>query len=165
MAKSDNNGGHDRSTKRSRASLAARARELTKEGDLLLEFYLTIMEGKNPVIIRDADGMPCGVEAEKYEEYGPGGPKGRAPTLDQKMLAVARVFERSHGMPTNHTTIEGEMRAEITSIVGGVDVKYVKKLKPAALLALKNAITSLAAPTPEEPAEEVIEGEFEEVLK
>lgn len=127
-------------------SLAAQARQLLREDDpesnnLALEFYLKILEGKVPKLIRDEDGNPLKIGEEDYAPQ---------PTLDQRMLAMARFTERAYGQPAQHMHIEAELRAEVTAIAGGVDTRYLQRLSPEALLAIKNAVKALPAAPPRE---------------
>lgn len=155
LAKKVNQTGHDVSTRKARTSLAARVRELTNQGELVVDFYLKVLEGKNPKLIRDEDGNPAEIGEEAHG----------TPTLDQKMLAAARILERGYGQPAQHTHIEAEVRAEVTAIAGGVDPRYFGKLSPEALLAIRNAVKALPAREEETGDDEAIDAEYVEVEK
>jgi hypothetical protein len=161
-----NSNGHDTGTRKGRVSLAAKARELLKEGDLALEFYMKVCEGKIPKILRDDDGNIIGVGHEE-EQYVNGVRVGKELppiTTDQRMLAMARVVERGYGQAAQHMHIEAEVRAEVQAIASGVDPRYLAKLSPEALLAIKNAVKALPAPKPKDSKDaEIQDAEFVEV--
>lgn len=149
-----NSNGHDVGTRKGRASLAAKARELLQDGDLFLEFYMKVCEGKIPKITRDDDGNITGVG----EDFGP------APTLDHRMLAIARIVERGYGQPAQHMHIEAEVRAEVQAIASGVDPQYLAKLSPEALLEIRRAVKQLSAPAPKDREDASIpDAEFVEI--
>ena len=142
----NNPGGKLQSTRQSRASLAAKARELLNDGDLMLDFYIIVASGKVPEFDKDKTGKITGVKAK---EQG----FGQTVTLDQQMLAMARIAERGWGQAAQHTVLEAEIRAEVQAIAGGIDTQYFKKLTPEALLAIKAAVKGLSAPAPQESPE------------
>lgn len=161
-----NSNGHDGGTRKGRVSLAAKARELLGDGDLALEFYLKVCEGKVPKLVRDKSGKIVGVEEDDGKKVDNVYviPPPSPPTLDQRMLAMARVVERGYGQAAQHMHIEAEVRAEVQAIASGVDPRYLAKLSPEALLAIRQAVTALPAPKPKDPENADIEdAEFVDV--
>lgn len=155
-----NPSGVDRSSKISRASLAAKAREFLHDGDIIIQYYAIIAGGNWPEEIKE-DGVVTGYQQKKFGEFE------RKPevTLDQMMLAFARIVERGYGQAAQHQVIEQSITAEVTAIAGGIDTRYVQRLGPDALRAIKAAVKGLPAATPKEPegtSLEIVDAEFED---
>lgn len=154
-------GAMDRTSRMSRSSLAAKARELLMDGDLALQFYIIVASRQMPEIIFDKQGRPIGVQAAKEPEPGefvPDHKKLPVITIDQMMLAIARITERGWGQAPQHQVIEQEVKATITAIHGGVDPQLIGRLPPEALKAIRDAVKRL--PSKVEDAEDA---EFVEV--
>ncbi len=157
----NNRGQKDKATKESRTSLAAYLRSVFPK-ELMAEYYKVALMGKSPVMIE----LPEDEECHPYckcgfrfvgKEGGYANPNG--PTLDHTLLIWARLSERQYGMAAQHTVIEQEIQATLTTIVG-VDTDYVNQLSPAALMAIKSALQGKALP---EAQEDVVDAEFTEV--
>lgn len=153
----------DHATRQSRVSLAAYGRSRFPE-HIMYDLYLQILENKHPKVVRLPDGedcgqynCTCGLRVEGYSG-------AQDPTLDQKMLAMARMADRNWGQPGQHLHIENEIKAEVTAIGAGLDPRFFKGLTPKALKAIRDALTNRA--TPELPEGEPIpDVEFEELPK
>lgn len=160
----NNRGQKDKATKDSRTSLACYLRSVFPK-ELLAEYYKIGLMGKKPRMIEVAEGEECHPHCECGFKYigddGYANPNG--PTMDQTLLIWARIQERSYGMAAQHTVIEQEIQATLTTIVG-IDTSFVDKLSPAALLAIKNAIRGVLPPGTQEAAEQETEdAEFVEI--
>lgn len=158
-----NPSGVDKTSRMSRASLAAKAREFLHDGDIIIQYYAVIAGGHWPEEIKE-DGKIVGYKEKTYKEFE------RKPevTLDQMMLAFARLVERGYGQAPQHQVIEQTITAEITAIAGGVDTSYVQRLGPDALRAIKAAVKGLPAAKPQDPKttlpeqEPILDAEFED---
>ena len=149
-----NPSGHDRSTKQSRVSLAAHYRARYPK-ELQEEFYDCILRRVVPKMIHvdDCGHNECALAAargdepcnkhfvdENAVEYS------QKPTLDQMMLAMARIKDRAYGQAPQHHVVEAEIRAEVTAIAGGVDPRYFQRLSPEALAAIASAVRGVNPP-------------------
>lgn len=145
--------GSDRATRGARVSLAAFAREKFPP-HIMMACYLKILEGKNPKVVKvdecDEEGCECSLNVT--DDFN-----GGNPSIDQKMLAIARIVDRSHGQAAQHSVINQEIKAEVTAIAGGVNPNYLRSLSPAAIKALGEAIRGRATPALPEGEPDVIE--------
>ncbi len=160
-----NSNGHDKSTRESRVSLAAYLRQrfpMVVIGDM----YECLLMRKMPKVEKVEEdeecheGCDCGLKVTPEDTYA-----GQGPTIDHMMLTIARIMERSYGQPAQHMHIEAEVRAEVQAIAGGVDTRYLGKLSPQALLAIRNAVKGMvpAALPSGEPDVDVIDAASSEV--
>lgn len=158
--------GHDKNTRESRVSLAAYLRERFPMV-IIADMYEILLMGQMPLIkkVPEEDechlGCVCGLEVIPDPDQR----ADRKPNIDQMMLVIARIMERSYGQPAQSVHIEAEIRAEVTAIAGGVDPRYLNKLSPHALMAIKKAIseTAPAALPSGEPDLEIIDATSKEV--
>lgn len=169
--KEHNTGGHDRGTTKSRTSLAAYAR-MRLPPHIVYDLYETILNDRQPRLEKLEDDEEC-PEPNCECRYrvvdmltDSTGHAPRAPTLDQKLLVIARHMDRAYGQAAQHQVIEGEIKAEVQHIAAGQDPRYFQKLSPDALRAIRDALNGRATPAlpdasePEEIADaEIVEPE------
>jgi hypothetical protein len=151
--------GVSRPVQRSRVKLAMVLRD-EFPAELISEFYKLILMGKIPEIVEDARATKTGGKkvVERTGAYTP-------PTLDQRMQVVARILERTDGMPAQHVHLEAEIQAETKLLVG---LPTVKELPPDLVDALRKALRGdgspqkrLATPEPDFADLDVVDADFE----
>jgi hypothetical protein len=156
--------GHDKSTRESRVSLAAYLRERFPM-TVIADMYGVVLQRKMPKIEKVPDDEECHPACEcgwrvVVDEFA------LPPSIDHMMLTLARIMERSYGQPAQHQHIEMELKAEVSAIAGGIDPRYLNKLSPQALLAIRDAVkglTPVALPSGEPDLPIAIDAEFEDV--
>jgi hypothetical protein len=158
--------GHDKSTRESRVSLAAYLRQRFPMV-VIADMYEILLMSKMPLIEKVPEDEECheNCDCGLRVVADPDQRADRKPTIDHMMLTIARIMERSYGQPAQHMHIEAEIKAEVTAIAGGVDPRYLSKLSPQALLAIRNAVKGLppAALPSGEPDVEVIDATSRDV--
>lgn len=145
--------GKDRATRQSRVGLAAYFRQRFPMA-VLADMFTVVLTRKMPLVRKIADGEPCdhppvsgedctcGLEVvEDPDTYD-------KPTLDQMLLVLSRIMERSFGQPAQHVHVEQEIRAEIQAVAAGVDLKYLANLPREALDSIRSAIKGVGAGGP-----------------
>jgi len=158
--------GKDKSTRESRVSLASYYRGRFPP-PVQADIYEAILMRMIPKVERVEEGEYCHDNCDCGLKVTAIAPtlESQKPTIDHQFLALARIKERAYGQPAQHTHIEAEIRAEVTAIAGGVDPRYLGKLSPKALMAIKYAMENVDPPAlPEgEPDSEIIDTTSEEV--
>jgi len=135
---------------------------------VIADMYEILLMRKMPKVVKVPEdeecheGCECGLAVVAEDTYA-----GQGPTIDHMMLTIARIMERSYGQPAQHMHIEAEVRAEVQAISAGVDPRYLGKLSPQALLAIRNAVKGLSpAELPAgEPDLEIIDATSRDVTK
>ncbi len=151
--RSANSNGVDGGTRQSRVGLAAYFRGRFPMA-LLADMYVTLLMGKMFKVVKvdECDHPPhagqdctCGLSVEEdTDSYD------KRPTIDHMILVIARIMERSYGMPAQHVHVEQEIRAELTAIHAGIDLRYLDSLPPQALDSIRGALRNLNA-APKDP--------------
>ncbi len=153
--------GVSRPVQRSRVKLAMVLRD-EFPAELISKFYEMILMGKIPEIVEDARATTTGGKrvVERAGAYTP-------PTLDQRMQVVARILERTDGMPAQHVHLEAEIQAETKLLIGLPDVK---QLAPDVKEALRKALRGetgdqkrLPTPEPDFSDMNVIDADFKDL--
>ena len=128
--------GIDKSSRRSRVSLAAVLRE-DFPNELISEMFLMVLMGQTPLLEKD-NRCALGYKVVADEKF-----RMNPPTLDQRMAVMAKMLDRRDGQAAQHVHIEAELRAEVASISAGVDARYLDQLPEEALLSIRKAVKQL----------------------
>lgn len=155
--KSTNPTNLDRTSLRSRTSLAAFGRERFPD-HIMYDYYMMMLEWRvpktervppgehcsdyagNPDLINAPD-CPCGLRVVEHRD-----PSIKI-TLDQHLLAIDRMANRNWGQPAQHSHIETEIRGQVTAVVGGVDPHFFRQMGQDALSLLGSMLTGRAPAT------------------
>ena len=108
-------------------------------GEMIAEYYLAVLEGKNPVLVKDAHRV-TGWRIDHDE--------GREkPSLDQKMAAMKELVLRRDGQAPSHVHVQADLRAAVLSMGAGVDSQAFSALPHAARAMLVQGLRALLRPS------------------
>lgn len=134
------------------------ARSLTmaiREGvpvDLIVEFHLTILDGKTPVLKRDGR-TSSGWKVEPA-------PGGFTPSFADIRASLRFLAEYGWGQPVQSIQLDAEVRGQVAQLSASVDLTPLGSADPTAVLALRDAVQRALAP-PKSP-EDVEDAELVE---
>lgn len=121
---------------RVRTNLAILLRERINE-ELIMDWFLTLLSGKNPIIVED---KRCAGGLRVMED-----PNNRiAPSSERRDQAMRQLLDRRDGLPPQRMQLEAEIRATTTHTV--VSAAELAKLAPRQLGAVVDALRIAMTP-------------------
>jgi len=132
----------DPATRRSRGNLAALFRDRFHE-EVIFDWFLHILMGKNPKIVQDARYERTGGLHVVEDTDDP-----RTPSPERRDAAMRHLLDRRDGLPAQRVQLEAELRT--LQVTGQLSAQDLAALPPAALGriadALRGAFAASGAP-------------------
>ena len=147
------NGEALKKTRNYQISLTQAVREKVNP-DILLDWDLMVLQGKNPILLWDARLQEFRCEADPS-------PMATAPTLNDKRQSQQNLLNRGWGMAASTVNIEANIKSQTLAFGVGIDNASLAKLDPNILFAIRDNLASLFAPKTD--TSDAIDAEFTEL--